>query len=194
MQFYRVKSQMFNRVNLVALGFGLMLAGCENRDVAAQNARTASPRPPVAPTPPVRNTAGTIVPQASVNPCFLTAQNVTAALGSAHSAGVRGESYGGNMSCRYQSTNGGSTFQVNVRWTPAALSPADWQNWVKYLAPTVTPIAGDADKAAFQWQADMRTAGLHYNRKNLVIEYRLLTAPAGPDATRAQFLALPRLP
>jgi hypothetical protein len=175
----------------VLLSGSLILASC---DAGAQTARRLPASPPSTPKPPTPASADNIIPQASVNPCALPASTVSAAFGTPFSTGTRMESFGSNTSCQYKATNGRMDIRVKIAWLPAPSNAREHQNWVKYLAPTMTPVTGDPDNANFQWQADLRTAGLHYFRKNLIIEYRVMTVSGDQNATRAQLLALPRIP
>jgi hypothetical protein len=179
----------------MAISFCALLAIVSCDADAQANRRSAVP--PVAPNAPRTvppPAARDIIPQASVNPCALPAQAVSAAFGTPFGAGTRLESYGANSSCQYKSTNGRMDVRVKIGWLPAPSSVSEHQNWVKYLAPTMTPVAGDPDNANFQWQADLRTAGLHYFRKNLIIEYRVMTVSSDQNTTKAQLLALRRIP
>jgi len=164
----------------------LGLSACSQAD--APEAPEALPVAAAPETPPLD--ASEITAIDAINACYVTAAQVSEAMGGSFSEGVASPALGQMRGCSYNSRE--NQLRVNVVW----IDPAQVNAWraamQRPLAGAVTPIAGDPNGAIFQMQADIGTCAISFVRGNLQYELRAMTCRGAPDEERARLLRLPR--
>lgn len=164
----------------------LFLSACGQADAPA--APEASPVAAAPETPPLD--ASQITAIDDINPCYLTAAQVSEAMGGSFSDGVASPPLGQMRGCSYDSRE--NQLRINVVWIDPAQVGAWRAAMQRPLAGAVTPIAGDPDGAIFQMQADIGTCAITFVRGNLQYELRAITCRGAADAERVRLLRLPR--
>jgi hypothetical protein len=183
--------------------------GCGNKKdsgpVPAEKAPSVAPAAP-APAPPAAPSQASSTPalppgmiaQDALAPCEIVlldeakrvSKNITKATVSTIIAS--------QPACRYEDANGAASFQVLTRWIEPSQVAAYKADLAKSLAGSVRPIDGDPDGALFQVQTgDIASYALHYVRKNVWVELRVLGSEARAlqaDAAKALLAGMSRGP
>jgi len=163
--------------------------------LAACGQTTSHPTPDIPPraaTPEASSTldASEITAAEAINACYLTAAQVSEALGGSYSDGVASQIIPQIRSCAYDAPE--NQLRVNVTWIEPTQVSA-WRAQLRTpLAGQVSDVTGDDDGAIFQMQADIGTCAIIFVRGNLQYELRSMTCRGAPDAERVRLLRLPR--
>jgi hypothetical protein len=134
--------------------------------------------------------ASEITAAEAINACYLTAAQVSEALGGSYSDGVASQIIPQMRSCAYDAQE--NQLRVNVTWIDPTQVSA-WRAQLRTpLAGQVSDVTDDDDGGIFQMQADIGTCAIIFVRGNLQYELRSMTCRGAPESERARLLRLPR--